>query len=238
MDLTLLIIFFGIFLGFLMQTVAGFSGSIVSLPILFTVLEVKQAVGLMAILLFFFSAILIYQNRKLIDKKFYLEAVIFTLPGVLLGIYLISFGSPDFLKKALGIFMIAYVIISIFEKNKFDFIKNLGIPVSLFAGIFSGMFAVGGGLFIMYLRTRIKHAPKLRATMLAILGTNNIVRLPILTYTGVVTWDSLHYALISLPVLSIAIFLGSKVFKKIDDSTFNKIILGLLFAGGVSLLFT
>ena len=122
MDLTLLIIFFGIFLGFLMQTVAGFSGSIVSLPILFTVLEVKQAVGLMAILLFFFSAILIYQNRKLIDKKFYLEAVIFTLPGVLLGIYLISFGSPDFLKKALGIFMIAYVIISIFEKNKFDFV--------------------------------------------------------------------------------------------------------------------
>jgi uncharacterized membrane protein YfcA len=54
---------------------------------------------------------------------------------------------------------------------------------------------------------------------------------------GAVTMETLRYFLLGLPCVVIGTWLGLKLFGRVDEAMFRKLVLGLLFASGAVLLF-
>ncbi|MFA5792502.1 MAG: sulfite exporter TauE/SafE family protein [Candidatus Gracilibacteria bacterium] len=153
MDLhTLIILGLGVSLGFFVQTVLGFASALVSLPIIMLVATLQEGIALLSIFLLIFSLILIYQNRKLIDKKIVLKMAIGAVIGFVIGVYTLQFGDPDVLKRLLGIFIICYVLYSFFKNRDIKIFHRLGFLFSFLGGFFSGLYSSGGPLFITFIQ--------------------------------------------------------------------------------------
>lgn len=234
--LTLIILIVAIFLGIYIQTVLGFAAALVAIPILLITLSIQEAVAFVSIIFVVFSIILIYNNWKDIDKKVVGKITIGVILGLLLGIYFLKYGNPVILKKLLGVFVILYVGYSFIQKKKIKLFKKMGIPFGFLGGIFSGLFATGGPLYVAFLHNKIERAKVLRATIIGTLGITNFLRLPILMYNGMVTTELLIYSLYVLPFFLLAIYLGQKTFHKINEKTFKNILLVVLVLVGISLI--
>jgi len=75
-----------------------------------------------------------------------------------------------------------------------------------------------------------------RATMFGTLGLVTLMRIPVLVVTGLMTMHQVYNAIYVLPFFILALFLGKKVYLKLDDVLIKKIILGLLFLSGIMLV--
>ena len=237
MDLFLLItLAIGIFAGFYVQSAMGFAGSLIALPILLLKFQLPEAIAYISLFYVFSSIFLIYSEWVLIDKKTILDLSITSIVGVVLGILVLSFSKPIFLKKMLGVFILAYVVYSVLGKRKLNLRNSSILGIGIIAGFFSGIFSTGGPLYIICVENRVKEIHAIRATMIGILGLVTIIRIPTLAYSGILNIDQCKYAAIIFPIFLLAQFLGRKTFKKSGKAHYKKSILLLLLLSGISLL--
>lgn len=107
MDYNLLILLgTAIFCGFFVQTVVGFAGSLIALPILLIGLRLPDAIAYISIFYLFSSISLVYKEWKYIDKNVIKKFSITSIIGI---ITVLTFSQPILLKKALGVFVLLYV---------------------------------------------------------------------------------------------------------------------------------
>lgn len=237
MDIQLLLVAcLGIFIGFFVQTMVGFAGALVALPILLLKMELPEAVAYLAIFYFFSSLFLVKKEWNNIDRDMIWRLTIPTLVGVALGIFILSYGKPIFLKRALGVFVIAYVAYTFFNKNNVKISPKVGFPVGFFGGLFSGIFSTGGPVYMMYVNSSLSDIQAKRATMIGILGLISFVRIPLLSVNHLITMQQLKYALFIFPVFLLGQRFGKQAFEKLNVNSFRNILLILLMLSGVSLL--
>lgn len=237
MDYLLLVLAIGIFIGFFVQTLMGFGGALVALPILLFKYSLKEAVSYLAIFYFLSSIYLIYKEKKNIDFKFLKSIFLMSFVGLFVGVLLLKFANPIFLNTILGVLIIAYVFFKLFYKKsnkKLGSFTKQGF-ISL-GGLFSGLFSTGGPLFVIVVNQQLQSIQAFRATMIGVLGVISIVRVPVLFYNNLLLENHFINALKIFPVFILATFLGKKAFKHIDELLFKNILLTLLFVAGLSIV--
>ncbi|MDP3970230.1 MAG: sulfite exporter TauE/SafE family protein [bacterium] len=237
MDFSTLILGIGITLGFFVQTILGFGASLTALPFLLIILDLRDSIALIAVFLPFFSTILIYQNRKLINKKVVLEMAIGGVIGLTIGIFALKYGNPEILKKLLGVFIVCYVGYSTIKRQKVKIFNKLGFVFALLGGFFSGLYSSGGSLFATYIYNKLEQPKLVRATIIGSLGIINFIRIPLLVGTGIITMNTVEKSLYMIPFFLIALFLGNKFYSKINQVMFKKFFLIVLFILGLKLIF-
>jgi len=236
--LTILILIFAVSFGFFVQTIVGFASNLVALPILLFVLPFQEAIALMSIYLFIFSAVTIYKYWEDIDKKIVIELAIGSLIGLALGIYLLKFGNPIVIKKGFGVFLIAYVIYQYVKKPSVPSrLPALGLLFGFAGGIISGLYNSGGSALVIYINNKLKNGKIIRATLIGSLGIVNFVRIPILISSKILTWEIFTKSLFILPFFFLSLYLGHKTHAKIPEALFKHILMILLAMSGISLIF-
>jgi uncharacterized membrane protein YfcA len=236
MDATLLLLTIGIFTGFFIQTIIGFAGALIALPFLLCVMPLSEAVSYISMFYLISTPIYVYKEWKDIDKTLLKKLAISSFFGVLVGVIVLIYGKPLFLKKALGVFVILFVLNSLRTKKP---AMNLGKIKGVFGflgGFFSGLFSTGGPLYVMIVQNETTDVKTFRATMFGTLGLVTLMRIPVLVVTGLMTMHQVYNAIYVLPFFILALFLGKKVYLKLDDVLIKKIILGLLFLSGIMLV--
>lgn len=233
----LLLLGVAIFCGFFVQTLIGFAGSLVALPILLLGIKLPDAIAYVSIFYFFSSGYLVYKEWRNIDKNIILKLAWTSAIGVILGIIVLTYAKPVILQKALGVFIILYVAYLIFGKKELQLSSKSGLLFGILGGFFSGVFSTGGPLYVIAIRSTVEEVKIFRATMIAMLAVVTLVRVPTLAITGVLNLMHLKMSLFILPVFFLAQFAGNRLFTKIDEHFFKKLLLGLLSLSGVALLF-
>lgn len=236
MQEALLICIIGIFCGFYVQTVVGFAGALVALPILLLGMELPDAISMISLFYLISSAVLLYQNWSDVNKKIVIQLALTITVGTILGILVLKLGKPILLKKSLGIFVILYVIYKMTDKDKVAFLSKLGTPLGLLGGFFSGLFSTGGPIYMIYVQSKLKTSDAIRATMIGVIAFTNLVRVPTLTVNGLLGVAHLKLALYIIPFYFLAQFLGNVTYDKLNEKTFHKLLLILLFLSGISLI--
>lgn len=231
----LLIIALGIFLGFFIQTIAGFAGALVALPILLICITLPDAIAYISIFYFLSSIYFVIKEWNNMDKKLIAKLGISSIVGVAVGIWILSYATPIFLKKSLGIFILIYVTYNFFTNKKFRTSSFLEYIFGFLGGFFSGIFSTGGPLYVIIVKDAVIDIKTFRATMFGILGLVSIVRIPLISIGGILNWNHLFYALIISPLFILAIVLGKKAHSRINDKLLKKVILILLFISGIVL---
>tara|TARA_R110002073_G_scaffold336489_1_gene533971 strand:+ start:5833 stop:6552 length:720 start_codon:yes stop_codon:yes gene_type:complete len=230
-----IVICLGIFAGFFIQTVIGFAGALISLPILLLTVGLHDAMAYISIFYMYSSVLLISKEWKNINKKIIIKLIIGTVLGVGIGVWVLSHGKPLFLKKALGIFILLYVVYSIYVKNKIFSHPKLEFVFGLFGGFFSGLFSTGGPLYVIVVKNSALDMRVFRATMFGVLGLVTITRIPILYIGGILNLNHVYYSLFIIPFFLLALYLGKKMYLKLNETTLKRGVLVLLFISGVML---
>lgn len=232
-----LILIIGIFVGFYVQTVIGFAGSLMALPILLFGMQLPDAIAYISIFYLFSSAFLITKEWKNIDKKIILRLALASVIGVILGILVLTYSKPIILKKGLGVFILLYVAYVYFGKKEIKLNKAGIISFGVMAGFFSGVFSTGGPLYVICVENTVKEIKTFRATMIGVLGLVTITRVPALAISGILDFHHVKMALLVFPVFLFAQFLGKQTFEKINENLFKKLLMGLLCISSLVLVF-
>ncbi|HEA28452.1 MAG TPA: sulfite exporter TauE/SafE family protein [Leeuwenhoekiella sp.] len=238
MDIDLFIILtIGIFIGFYVQTVIGFAGSLMALPILLFGMQLPDAIAYISIFYLFSNGFLIAKEWQNIDKKIILQLAITSIIGVILGIIVLTFSKPILLKKGLGVFILLYVAYISFGKKRIKLNKGGVASFGVLAGFFSGVFSTGGPLYVICVENSVKDIKAFRATMIGTLGLVTITRVPALAVSGILNFSHLKMTLLVFPAFLFAQFLGKRTFTIINEQLFKKFLIVLLCVSGLVLTF-
>lgn len=236
MDMMLLLLTIGIFTGFFVQTITGFAGALIALPFLLFVMPLPDAIGYLSIFYFISTPIHVYKEWNYIDKPLLKQLVLSSFFGLLIGIVVLAYGQPIILKKALGIFIILFVLNSLKAKKEIQLISKMKYFFGFLGGFFSGVFSTGGPLYLVIVKNETSDVKTLRATMFGVLGLITLMRIPVLAFEGILTVNQLYNSLYVLPFFVLALVLGKKVYLKLNEIFLKRIMLGLLFLSGIMLL--
>jgi uncharacterized membrane protein YfcA len=236
MNTVLIVLTIGIFFGFFIQSIIGFAGGLVALPFLLCVMPLSEAVSYISIFYLISTPIYLVKEWRDIDKQLLKNLAVSSFFGVIAGILVLKFGKPLILKKALGIFILLFVLNSFRVKKDISSSPKLKPLFGFLGGFFSGVFSTGGPLYVMIVQKETTNVKTFRATMFGTLGLVTVMRIPVLIIGGVMTMKEVYNSMYVLPFFILALFLGKKVYLKLDDILIKKIILALLFVSGIMLL--
>lgn len=232
-----LILSIGIFVGFYVQTVIGFAGSLMALPILLFKMELPDAIAYISVFYMLSSIFLIAKEWRNIDRKIIIQLAIPSILGIIIGIAVLTFAKPILLKRGLGLFILLYVAYAIIGKRKIK-LNKMGVKFfGILAGFFSGIFSTGGPLYVVCVENTVKNIKAFRATMIGISGLISITRVPGLAVSGILNFDHLKMALFIVPIFLLAQFLGKRTFMNIEEKVFNKSLMLLLCFSGIIMIF-
>lgn len=238
MDADLLILLgTAIFCGFFVQTVVGFAGSLIALPILLIGLKLPDAIAYISIFYLFSSAFLVKKEWKNIDKSVIGKLSLTSIVGVIVGIVVLTYSQPIILKKALGVFILLYVAYVVIGKTDLKLGNKGSMLFGVLGGFFAGVFSTGGPLYVIAVKNTVDEVKVFRATMIGVLALVTAVRIPSLAIGGVLNAEHLKISLFIFPVFILAQFLGNYFFLKINENMFKKVLLGLLCLSGTALIF-
>lgn len=233
----LIVIILGIFFGNFVQTVIGFAGALVAIPILLLVIGLTDAISYVTIFYAISSVYLTIKEWKDVDKNTVVSIIISSLIGIAIGTWILTFGDPQFLKRALGIFILIYVVYTYFDKNETRDMSKLKFFFGFLGGFSSSLFSIGGPMYVIIVRGVTSNMKIFRATMFGILSLVTVIRIPALAFTGLLDGTHLYYSLYIFPFFILSIYLGKKMFDVLNEIIFKKILLILLLLSGLVLTF-
>lgn len=233
-------------LGFLAQSIFGFGGGLITVPLVSLVLGVKDTVTL--ILLFqFCTGLLIFKTRHTTAWKVALPITIGMLVGIPVGVYSLTVLSETLLRRFLAVFILLFLVRMQFFPNlsfgpnrtlegrfqqEFIFATLIGVAF----GWVQGMLGSGGPIVVMYLLAVLPEKAAFRSTLIYLGFASQVVRVVASLSVGLITAPLLNLALPILPFFLIAIFAGQYLQHKIPENYYQIAVRLILFGSAISLL--
>lgn len=222
----------------LIGTLAGFGISTIMVPILLMVFPLPQTLLFVGIIHWFNDIWKMLLFRKGIRWKLFLA---FGLPGIFASFTgsSLSLKIPqEILSRALGIFLIAYVLFITFNRT-FKLSQRLSIAVSSGAltGFFAGIFGIGGEINAVALSAfNLKKAVYI-ATAGAISFVIDSTRIATYIIGGTrLDPEIISGFLIFIPVSLIGAMIGRKEIEKIPQERFRNFVAIFIFIFGIKLI--
>ncbi|MFT4308684.1 MAG: sulfite exporter TauE/SafE family protein, partial [Candidatus Woesearchaeota archaeon] len=125
---------------------------------------------------------------------------------------------------------------SLAQKRTIAIPSMFGPVFGFIGGVFSGLFSTGGPLYVAYIHNRLSGSDVIRATIIATMGITDVLRVPLLAMSGIITYHTLVVFLYALPVFLLALLIGHGTYRSINEHTFRTIVLVLLSISGITLL--
>ncbi|MCC4766475.1 TSUP family transporter [Methanosarcina sp. DH1] len=222
----------------LIGTMAGFGISTIMVPVLLIILPLPQTLLLVGIVHWFNDIWKMLLFRNGIRWKLLLA---FGLPGIFtsfLGSSISLRISREILSRALGVFLIAYVIFIIFNRT-FKLSQKLSVAISsgTLTGFFAGIFGIGGEINAVALSAFNLEKAVYVATAGAIAFMIDSTR--IATYIqGGTRLDPVLVSgfLIFIPVSLIGAMIGKIEIEKIPQEKFRNFVAVFIFLFGLKLV--
>ncbi len=223
--------------GFSKTSVGGLGIIVVLLMAL--VFPGKESVGLLLPMLVVADLIAVIIYKKHCDWTIILKIFPLTGIGVLIGYFIIDLISQDVFNVALGLVILSMLILGqILEWKKFEVSENkyLTIIIGLMAGIATMIANAAGPLLAIYFLQLALPKEKFVGTRSWYFLLLNVFKIPFSVNLGLITYDSLHLNLISLPLIIFGAYIGVKFLAIIDMSTFAWLIKIASFIACVKLI--
>lgn len=229
---------FIVLIGHFIKGLSGFASALFAIPLLALFLDIKFVVPVFLLFDLISGVILIFQNRRSIDKKTALLLLSGLVIGTAIGTYfLVSFANED-LKRVFGVVVILFALRMLIwdNENIKKRISKIWAPLSGLAGGCTGaMFGLNGPPLVLYLTHQLKDKQIFRATLYGIFFVDACYRLILYSFNKLITIEVIKFALYLSPFLLVGVLLGSKLHAKINENLFKKIIALILMVTGVFL---
>jgi uncharacterized membrane protein YfcA len=158
--------------------------------------------------------------------------------GVPIGTLLLTYTDPAFLRSGVGLLLVLYGIYGLTQPQFKPW--HVGIAadtgVGFLNGVVCGLTGFPGLVITIWCQLRGWKKDVQRAVFQPVMLGAIVVTAISLTAAGALTADTVKLYFLGLPVLLAGLWLGFKLYGKLDDVAFRKLILFLLLGSGLALI--
>jgi hypothetical protein len=238
-DITTLYVLLILFVATLIRSTLGFGEALVAVPLLAAVVPVQQATPLAVLLSITVAAVVVAQDWKKIDLRSAVWLLLPTLPGIPLGLLLLTHGPQRVLKATLGLVILAFAAYCLKGREPLELKhdhRGWLIGCGFLAGVLGGAYGMNGPPLVIYGAMRRWTAQQFRATLQAYFLPASIIAMAGYWRAGLWTPVVTRYYFLALPVAIPAVFLGRYIHHRLGRDAFQKYVYAGLMGIGALLL--
>lgn len=224
---------------FFFESVLGFGGGIIAVPLLAQFMTPANAVATVLFFQILNSAYLASGNFRKADMPTLKALAPTMIVASFAGVFLNTYMPQKFFMAVLGVLILADLARARFSPG-FGSAAVRATPAPVVGGIVGlilGAFGIGGPILVMYFNEKISDRFVFRATLIAVFFISNCVRGVTSAFTDVFNIELLKQCLLVLPFFACAIFLGQRLHNRVSEKVFRRGVEILLFLAAISLLF-
>lgn len=158
--------------------------------------------------------------------------------GVPIGTMLLTYLNPAYLRSGVGVLLVIYGAYGLAQPTFKPLPSNWlsDTSVGLANGILAGLTGLPGFIITVWCQLRGWKKDVQRAIFQPVMLTAILANVVSLGVTGAITAEILRLYLIGLPAMVAGLWVGFKLYGKLDDAAFRKVILVLLLIAGLGLM--
>ena len=231
----------GAFLAAFVTGLAGFAFGMVATAIWLHALTPGQAVVLIAAYVLIVQGYAVWKLRRALNFNRLLPFIVGSAVGIPAGIFVLNWATPSHLRNAVGVLLILFSLYNL-ARPKLPEMKQAGAAldsgVGVVNGILGGSTGLGGILPTIWCGLRGWPKDEQRAVFQPTAVATFLMIILWLGGAGAITMDILQLFVIGLPALLAGTWLGWKLYGKLDEAAFRKVVLVLVLVSGVTLVVT
>jgi uncharacterized protein len=158
--------------------------------------------------------------------------------GIPIGTWLLTYLNPVYLRTGVGVLLIVYGLYGLAQPKLKPVSSNVPIDtgVGVANGVLAGLTGLPGFIITVWCQLRGWSKDDQRAVFQPVLLAAIAANVISLAAAGAITTDILRLYLLGLPAMILGLWVGFKLYGKLDEAAFRKVILVLLLLGGVGLI--
>ena len=227
------------FAGAFVAGLSGFAFGLVAASLWLYVLTPLQSASLIVGFGLLVQGYSVWKLRNAIDWRRLWPFMIGAVAGVPVGVSLLTWADPKSVRIAVGVILIAYSLYALFRPQLK--IATVAPPAADMAvgfvnGLLGGLTGLAGIIITIWCNLRGLPKDVQRATFQPVAVVVFVMAALMLGAGGSLTVETAKLFALGLPFLFAGTWLGLKLYGRIDEGMFRKIVLALLFVSGAALL--
>jgi len=219
------------------QGVSGFGAGLLAMPLLTLFLDLRVAAPLCMLNGLLITGFLSLQLKQHIDWHKIRPLFLGCIPGIFVGVALLKGMDGRILKLILGLLIVVYSLYRLWGRNVSPGVNPLwAYPAGLATGIIGGAFSAGGPPTIIYLSLTGWHKDEIKATLSFFFFSTGVVTSLTHAASGLIDAQVLSYFAVAAIFTIGGVYIGSRLYKRIRQELYIRVMLLLLIAMGVMLM--
>ncbi|MCK5804756.1 MAG: sulfite exporter TauE/SafE family protein [Lentisphaeria bacterium] len=220
----------------LIRSLTGFGNALLAMPLLALVTPMRVAIPLVAITAAFMGLVMLAQNRHDICLRSTWRLLLASLVGTPLGVWFLKGVHEQTIQFVLAILILGFSIHSLVHPKPHRLKTDRGAFVAGFvAGILGVAYNTNGPPIVMYGTMRGWSPERFKGTLQAFFVVSGIFILCGHAAAGLWTREVWLLSLLSLPVLTAALWLGTLLAKRIPKERFRHLVHAVLIGAALTL---
>ena len=227
------------FTGALIQGASGFGFAIILMMIMPYFIPYTDALAVASFTCIFMVSFNVYLHRKHIVWKYLaVSSVVFVATNFLAIRLLKSVGNDPIWLKLLGILFVVMAVYLFFGQGKIKIQPSLlnALLINGVGGIINGLFGAGGVLVVLYFMAILDDKEEYISTLQMFFFLTILFDFALRAGNGMVSGIILQYGINCLPCIILGIWLGKKLFDKINSQVLCRIVYGVMILNGIWLV--
>jgi uncharacterized membrane protein YfcA len=227
------------FAGAVVAGLSGFAFGLVATSIWLYILTPLQSATLIIAFGLIVQGYLVWKLRRALDWKKLWPFLIGAAIGVPAGVAVLTWANPAYVRMGVGVFLILYSLYAWFRPALKPVTGGGAVAdagIGFLNGVLGGMTGLAGILVLIWSGLRGWPKDQQRAVFQPVAVAIFLMSAIWLGARGAVTQDTIKLFVIGLPFLIAGTWLGLKLYGRLDEAAFRKVVLVLLFASGVGLI--
>lgn len=208
--------------------------------VLVLVMPVQDASVIVAIIALFSASLNLWTVRHHISWRDSWPVLVTALPAGAVGAYLLTILDANVLRAAVAMMIIAGCIVALLAPK--GAVIRRAFPwaylIGLVGGLFGGALGVGGPPIVLYTLLRGWDKGECKAVMSIYFVLLGFERVTLFLLNGAATPHNLRLGVILLVPAMLAVFLGTRIFRRMNNQVFRYAVMVLLAATAVNILLT
>lgn len=228
------------FAGALVAGLSGFAFGLVAASIWLFILTPAQTAALIIAFGLIVQGYSVWKLRHALDWRALVPFVIGAAIGVPVGVYVLTWANPAHVRAGIGVFLILFSLYSLFRPAMKPITaggQGADAGVGFLNGVLAGITGLAGILVTIWCGLRGWPKDKQRTIFQPVAVAIFLMSAVWFGAKGVFTAEIGWLFLLGLPALLAGTWLGMKLYGKLDEAMFRKVVLVLLLISGVALLF-
>jgi uncharacterized protein len=226
------------FFGGLTSGVAGFAMGLVVSGVCLHLFTPLQTAALIAGYGFVTQGYALWKFRESVSWKSAAPFIVGGAIGVPIGTMLLAYTDPDVLRVAIGAFLVLYTIYGLARPalKASRETASIDVGVGVLNGLLGGLTGLSGIVIVIWCQMRNWPKDVQRGIFQPVLMATIVMATASLTVAGAMTVETVKIFLLGLPCMIAGTWVGLKLYGRLDDEAFRKVVLALLLVSGISLV--